>query len=133
MRKGGEEVRPMPCISGEILQPDSETKNDGEIKRGRLLHSRIKLEGSDVKTCHAFHLLPPEFPFVRRLWLLHNVPVHAKATAVTGWMLHTGGHHSPGELSRASSLEHKPPFLLQTIKDKCERFCPTPAKSPLVS
>lgn len=97
MRKGGEEVRPRPRISGEIPQPDSETKNDGEIKRHRLLHSRIKLEGSDVKTCHAFHLLPPEFPFVCRLWLLHNLRVHAMAA--TEWMLHTGGHHSPGELS----------------------------------
>lgn len=38
----------------EIPRPDSETKNDGEIKRHRLLHSRIKLEGSDVKTCHVF-------------------------------------------------------------------------------
>lgn len=32
MRKGGEEVRPRPCISGEIPQPDSEMKNDGEIE-----------------------------------------------------------------------------------------------------
>lgn len=34
MRKGGEEVRLRPCISEEIPQPDSERKNDGEIKRG---------------------------------------------------------------------------------------------------
>lgn len=99
MRKGAEEVRLRPCISGEIPQPDSERKNDGEIKRHRLLRSRIKLEGSDVKTCHAFHLLPLEFPFLCHLWLLHNLRVHAMAEAVTEWMLHTGGHHSPGELS----------------------------------
>lgn len=52
-----------------------------------------------MKTCHAFHLLPLEFPLVCHLWLLHNLRVHAMAMAVTEWMLHTGGHHSPGELS----------------------------------
>lgn len=80
----------------EVERSDGETKNDGEIKRRRILHSRIKLEGSAVKTCHAFHSLPPEFPFLRRLWLLRKLRVHAMAA--TEWLLHTGGHHSPGEL-----------------------------------
>lgn len=38
MREVGEEVKLGPRRSAEMPQPDSETKNDGEIKRRRLLH-----------------------------------------------------------------------------------------------